>query len=149
MKHSSPNQARTTYVLVEEEKAIRDEWLRISDAKNILLMTYPDGNWFLSDLLRGIFRGDERFYLDQDFGKERGVGMRLSSEIKRIFPGAYTSLVTAYPRFMFHKEIAAGQVNDVFGKYPSPFDNPPHTEFEEKFNRQVWHGLLSLAPEFN
>lgn len=98
MKTVGTAQKKPAYVLVEEEKAIREEWLRIALEKDILLLTYPDPNWFLADLRKGVFRGRERFYLDQDFGNERGVGMRLSREIKQNLPDAYTSLVTAYPK---------------------------------------------------
>lgn len=139
------DESNITHVLVEEEKVIRDKWLRIAAEKNIALMTYPDAEWFLDDLSKGVFRGGERFYLDQDFGQVRGVGLRLSQQIKSVFPQAYTCLVTAYPKLMFRRELIEGLVNDVSGKYPSPFDNPSFTEFENKYERDVWLPLLAAG----
>ncbi|MGK5083505.1 hypothetical protein WDW37_09385 [Bdellovibrionota bacterium FG-1] len=145
----SPSSEPVTYVLVEEEQAIRDEWLRISRAKGISLMTYPDAEWFLDDIGRDVFRGHERFYLDQDFGSVRGVGLQLSRRIKALWPNAYTALVTAYPKFMFRRELLEGAVNEVFGKYPSPFDNPKFTAFEENYERGVWVPLIGTMNGFN
>ena len=148
--HNPPrNSDSATYVLVEEERAIRDEWLRISRAKGISLMTYPDAEWFLDDVACDVFRGRERFYLDQDFGSVRGVGLKLSRRIKARWPNAYTALVTAYPKFMFRRELLEGAVDDVFGKYPSPFDNPKFTAFEEKYERGVWVPLMGALTGIN
>ena len=138
-----------TYVLVEEEQAIRDEWLRISRAKGISLMTYPDAEWFLDDLELEVFHGHERFFLDQDFGSVRGVGLQLSRRIKTRWPNAYTALVTGYPKLMFRRELLAGVVNDVFGKHPSPFENQQFTAFEEKYERDVWAPLLGVSNGFS
>ena len=140
--------SNVTYVLVEEEKAKREKWLRIAAEKNLHLMTYPDADWFLSDLAKGVFRGNERFYLDQDFGQERGVGLRLSQKIKSRWHQAYTCLVTAYPKLMFRRELIQGLVSDVSGKYPSPFDDPSFTAFEEKYEREVWTPFVA-AGAFN
>ena len=132
-----------TYVLVEEEKVIRDKWMHIAHAKGISLMTYPDPDWFLHDLRHDVFRGRERFYLDQDFGSVRGVGLQLSRLIKTKWPEAYTSLVTGYPGFMFRSELREGMVNDVFGKYPWPFDNAQVATIEERNEREVWAPIMS------
>lgn len=134
--------SRVTYVLVEEEATIRQEWLKIAASKDILLMTYPDPEWFLSDLGQGRFREQDRFYLDQDFGEVRGVGIHLARAIKNRWSEAYACLVTAYPKFLFRHELAAGVINDVFGKYPSPFDKPEFTAFEQEYERKIWVPLL-------
>ena len=136
--HETVNTDAPTHILVEEEKSIREEWLRIANEKNLFLMTYPDPEWFLNDLRLGVFRSQDRFYLDQDFGEVRGVGLRLSGVIKARWPDAYTCLVTGYPRFMFYRELRKGAVNDVFGKYPAPFKNPRFMTFEEEYERDVW-----------
>ncbi|MGK5084524.1 hypothetical protein WDW37_14610 [Bdellovibrionota bacterium FG-1] len=133
---------RVTYVLVEEDTIIHDDWLRIADAKGISLMTYPDAEWFLDDMRADVFRGNEKFYLDQDFGFTRGVGLRLSRQIKARWPHAYTALVTGYPKLLFRDELAVGWINDVFGKYPSPFDNPKITAIEEASNREIFHRFI-------
>ena len=141
--HQTQNTEAAMHVLVEEEEAIRKKWLQIACAKDIPLMTYPDAEWFLSDLAKGLVRSQDRYYLDQDFGSTRGVGVRLAREIKAVWPEAYTCLVTAYPRFLFRREIAQKIVDDVFGKYPAPFDNPAFTQFEEKYEREIWSPHLS------
>ena len=82
-------------------------------------------------------------FLDQDFGEIRGAGLRLARAIKERWPEAYTSLVTAYPKFLFRRELRAGTLNDVFGKYPAPFNNPHFTAFEEEYEREVWVPLTS------
>ena len=41
------------YVLVEEEAAIRTEWLKIAKTKGLALMTYPDPHWLLADIANG------------------------------------------------------------------------------------------------
>lgn len=146
---STVNEQSPMYVLVEEEVDICNEWLRISLAKDIHLMTYPDPDWFLRDLKNGIFLGNERFYLDQDFGQTRGVGIKLSRLIKSKFPNAYTSLVTAYPRVLFRRELHEGVVNDVFGKYPSPFNNPAYTAIEKMHEREVWGPFIHGFPVGN
>ncbi|MBY0472099.1 hypothetical protein K2X30_13110 [bacterium] len=48
---------------------------------------------------------------------------------------------------MFIRELSEGWVNDVFGKYPSPFDNPTYTELEEQYDRNVWAPLLAASTE--
>lgn len=141
--HRSTDDNAATFVLVEEEKAIRDEWLRIASTKNLFLMTYPDAEWFLNDMRNGVFSGREKFFLDQDFGEVRGVGLRLARIIKAQWPNAYASLVTAYPKFLFRREIAAGLLNDAFGKYPAPFENPAFTTWEQQYEQEIWVPLTS------
>lgn len=142
---SETEEKGTTHVLVEEEEMIRKEWLRIAKAKGLPLMTYHSSEAFLDDLRSGVFRGDDRFYLDQDMHGVRGVGVKLARELRCRWPEAFISLVTAYPKLLFRRELAQGVVTEVYGKFPSPFDNPPYTEFEERYEREVWMPLLVEA----
>ncbi len=136
-------EGKTVHILVEEEAEIRTDWLRIGKQKGLAVMTYPNAEWFLDDLAHGCFHGDERFYLDQDMDGVRGVGLRLSRIIKERWSDAYTCLVTAYPKALFRRELREGAVDDVFGKYPSPFDNPAFTEIERRYEQEVWVPILN------
>jgi hypothetical protein len=136
---------RPTYVLVEEEAAVRKKWLTISNEKQIGLFTYPSADWFLRDLESDLFNGSERFYLDQDFGRQRGVGVELARIIKKKWPNAFASLVTAYPKALFKQEIAEGVLDDVLGKYPEPFECAELTKLEQFYEAKVWAPIMKLV----
>lgn len=131
------------YVLVEEEAAIRTEWLKIAKTKGLALMTYPDPHWLLADIANGALRGNERFYLDHDMHGVRGVGVALADVLKKQWPYAFTALVTAYPKSMFRDELARGLLNDVFGKFPAPFENQAFTAWEKRNERDVWTPMFA------
>lgn len=129
---------RTSYVLVEEHQYIRDDWTRIAADKKLSLKTYADERDFLAALASNVFAGPERFYLDQDFGRERGVGVRMARAIRRRWPKASVFLVTAYPKLLFRRELAEGLIDDVFDKYPMPFGTPEQVVRDEAFKLKFW-----------
>lgn len=115
-------------VLVEEHEFLRAKWIKIAEEQGYRLATYADPKSFLEDL--PCFSADTEFYLDQDFGSSRGVGLALARVVRRTFPEAMIHLVTDYPEFLFQTEIRSGLLTSVLGKLPRRFFlNDPDYEF--------------------
>lgn len=134
-----------TYILVEEEEDIRKGWLQISSKKDLNLFVYKSPEEFVKDLANGIFRATDLFYLDQDFGSRRGVGVTLAKIVRGKYPNACINLVTNYPKIIFRKEIREGLITDVYGKYPAPFENPAWGIFERNFETNNWRSPLEIV----
>ncbi len=105
-------------VLVEDDSQVRGIWLTVAIRLKLRFATYSCPEEFLPDLK--LFNSDTEFYLDQDFGKNRGQGMKLAQVLRR---EDYTKihLVTSYPRDLFLAELKSGLIVDVFSKFPWPF----------------------------
>lgn len=135
--------AGVTYVLVEEEEPIRSKWREIAFDKGLDLVVYDSPESFLADFIACHFGDRHRFYLDQDWGTRRGIGVALARIIRARRENSYICLITAYPRMMFTSELAEGLLSDVDGKYPAPFESTADTAFERRFEEQVWRPLFA------
>jgi hypothetical protein len=110
-----------SYVLVEEESRIRSRWQQIASEKGLDLVVYENPEKFLADFAHNHFSRRHRFFLDQDFGERRGVGVQIARIIKARMP-SYVCIVTAYPKDLFCLELSIGVIDDVADKFPEPFE---------------------------
>ena len=121
----------TLTVLVEEEILVRRLWEDHYRKNGWALEVFENPLDFLSQLNRFTGR-DEKicFFLDQDFGSIRGVGLQVARAVKGLNVDQTISLVTNYEPRDFDSAIISGQIQQVFGKYPEVIFG---TDF---FNRQ-------------
>lgn len=128
-------------ILVEEEESIRRSWQLFFAERGLRLIVFDCADAFLA----GFRPGEEsvEFFFDQDFGSQRGVGLRLAA-IVRNWPGRTgTSLVTNYDPEDFEVEIAAGMLNAVLPKFPDGifgegyFDRHMERRFREQGHQAV------------
>jgi hypothetical protein len=144
----------TRYILLEEEAPIRARWQAMARERGLVLAVYDSPAAFLRDLGGGRFDGSCRFYLDQDFGEERGLGTRFARAVRAYLPKSYVSLVTGYPKWMFRDELASGLLDEVHGKFPDPFGDADYRKYEDWYDAEVWapfrefyeEAVMSKAP---
>jgi hypothetical protein len=136
--------AATRHVLLEEEAWIRARWEKIALGKRHALISYGSPSAFLRDLGKGKFTASDRFFLDQDFGEERGVGARIARAVRAYHPTAYISLVTGYPKWMFRDELASALLDDIHGKFPAPFEDLAYQNYEDWYDARVWAPLREV-----
>ena len=110
---------KTLSVLVEEEGWIRSYWGKYFQNYDWPLIIFDKPEDFLFSLHNLFYEfGTIHFYLDQDFGTQRGVGVTLAKEIKEKSPQSPVYLVTAYPACLFENEIHSGLLDYVYPKSP-------------------------------
>lgn len=114
-----PQDSTPDIVLVEDDDLVRGVWLTVALRMQFKFATYASPEAFLEDLY--LFADGTKFYLDQDFGYRRGLGLQLSKAIRKVHEKSKVFLVTSYPRKSFSKEISIGVLDEVYGKYPWPF----------------------------
>jgi hypothetical protein len=107
-------------ILVEEENRIRRNWSHHFRSRNLPFWQFSSPESFHAGLPTIIahITNDTQFYLDQDFGNRRGLGVKMAKEIREAFPKVWIALVTAYPPDYFQKELFSGILNAVLPKYP-------------------------------
>jgi FixJ family two-component response regulator len=127
---------QAVHVLVEEELEVRDHWAKIAKEKKLALFSFSSASAFLTSLC--FWNAQTTFYLDQDMHGVRGQGVELAKIVRAILPTAKIYLITAYPKSLFIEELHDGVLNDVFGKYPEPFDRPEYTRLEREYQTQFW-----------
>ncbi len=108
--------SRGLSILVEEEESIRRSWSLFFSKQGLRLLVFDSAENFLAEFHP---QGEPvEFFFDQDFGNQRGVGLRLAT-IVRNWPGRTgTSLVTNYDPEDFEVEISGGTLDAVLPKFP-------------------------------
>jgi len=106
-------------ILVEEDSRVRRVWSNHFRANEQSLLTFEYPSEFLT-YLDSLAGSSERiwFYLDQDFGSSRGVGLELARRIRALLDNDHIALVTSYPRELLSEELKSGLTDAVFPKYP-------------------------------
>lgn len=140
-------------ILVEEEESIRRSWEAHFRATGRKLKTYASATEFIPEFVP---TGDALdFFFDQDFGTERGVGLRLAAYVRPWKDRLNTGLVTAYPKSFFEEELDSGLIDDVHEKFPEHLFGPEYfnthmkRRFQDEGAERVWetatlriHGAL-------
>lgn len=134
--------SRGLSVLVEEEESIRRSWQLFFAERGLRLLVFDSADAFLTG-----FRPQGElveFFFDQDFGNQRGVGLRLAL-IVRNWPGRTgTALVTNYDPEDFEVEIAAGTLSAVLSKFPDSIFGEGYYDrhLERRFREQGHQAVL-------
>lgn len=104
-------------ILVEDDERVRRFWREFFIERGMQLYLYDSEKSFQN--VYQIICFPVQFYFDQDFGQDRGVGLRLAKLIKNSPYRVSTSLVTAYSPDVFSSEIHEGLLDSILPKYPS------------------------------
>ena len=111
------HQADIPSVLVEDEERVRRFWKEFFSERGMKLYLYDSEESFLE--IHQVICFPVQFYFDQDFGLNRGVGLRLANLVKTSPYRVSTNLVTAYDPADFVSEIHGGVLDSVLPKFPS------------------------------
>lgn len=110
------HQSDIASVIVEDDERVRKFWKEFFYERGMKLYLYDSEESFLD--VYQIICFPMQFYFDQDFGRERGVGVRLANLVKNSPYRVSTNLITSYPAELFSNEIQDGVLDSVLPKYP-------------------------------
>ncbi len=131
---SLQSEPQSITVLVEDDSMIRWLWQNHFNRHNRKLLIFATPEGFIYELphLNEVYGSNIKYYLDQDFGEDRGVGVKIAERMRESYPSAWISLVTGYRCEDFVDELKSGLLDAVCHKFPHHIFPPKQYRHDER-----------------